>query len=162
MKRRGRIPGKDGVYSFLRSIGQSADVVKEFEDLHPMIARIVGCILSVTIHRPIIRRLRAKVVDLTITVSMLPIVRVTSIVRYASAAIVDDVIMVMSYRPLAGVGCIFHDEAAVVDGHRTTFLEKVGFHVWCDNERKRTSKRKSRSLRLTRAKYIQLGGSAAT
>src|SRR5258708_4708577 len=113
MKRRGRLPGKDGVYSFLKSIGQSAGFVKEFECLHPMIARIVGRILSVTVHWPIIRRLRAKVIDLTITFSMLTIVRVTSIIRYASAAIIE-VVGMMGYRPLIDVGSIFYDEAAVV------------------------------------------------
>jgi len=143
MKRRGRLPGKDGVYSFLKSIGQSAGFVKEFECLHPMIARIDRCILSVAVHWPIIRRLRAKVVDLTITVSMLAIIRVTSIIRYASAAIVDDVVMMMSYCPLVDVRSIFHDEAAVVDGYRITLLEEVGFHGSCVT----TSGRKSASGR---------------
>jgi len=75
-----------------------------------------------------IRRICAVVIDLAITVSMLAIVLVTSIIRYASAAVVDDVVMMMSYRPLAGVRSIFDDEAAAADVYRPTFLEEVGFH----------------------------------
>ena len=47
---------------------------------------------------------------------MLAKVRVTSIIRYSSAAVVDGGIMIMIYRFAAIVGSSVHDKVAISDG----------------------------------------------
>ena len=98
---------------------------------------MVGCILAVAMYGPVVGGLWAVVVDLSITVGMLAIVLVASIIRYASAAIVDGGIMAIDGCWAAIVGAVLLDEVCIVDVYVANLLEEVGFHHGASKNKRR-------------------------
>lgn len=85
---------------------------------------IVNIVVAV-IYRPVIHPLLA-IIDSSIIIGMLAIIRVTSIVRCVSATIVDGLSLSMSDPSI--VGTIVHIKISAADIQVLDILEEVGFH----------------------------------
>jgi len=82
----------------------------------------------VTVYRPMIRRYRAIVVDLSFPLRVLAIIGVASIVCGVLAAVVDGGRMVVDDLFPAIVGPVVDDELATADVELANILEEVNLH----------------------------------